>query len=183
MSQEQWKPVKGFDGYEVSNLGRIRSKTRKVAHRNSTRTYHGKVLSQRMGGSGYLFVTLSKEGEQFSRYVHRLVAYAFVDGHFDGAQVNHKDGDKTNNKASNLEWVTQSQNMSHAHTNGLIPPPPSQEKFSLCECAKAIAEYIETDQTYAQVAQKHEISESHLYYLVQGNKRPKALALYEEKVK
>lgn len=59
-------------------------------------------------------------------FVHRLVAYHFVDGYQDGLVVNHKDGNKLNNEADNLEWVTRSENDLHAFKLGLRKVYPSQ---------------------------------------------------------
>ena len=106
--KEYWKPVPdGFGMYDVSSLGRIRS-------RKSGRIRKGFYDN----GWGYNRTVLSVNGAVVTAYVHRLVATAFcVDGA--GAEVNHRDGDKANNAASNLEWVTRSGNMKHAFASGL----------------------------------------------------------------
>ena len=96
LKNEKWKPIFGYDGmYEVSDLGRVRSlKFGKV-----------KVLRARKRRDGYLNVNLCKDGEQKSVLVHRLVASAFIpnDNIFNN-EINHKDENKENNRASNLEW-------------------------------------------------------------------------------
>ena len=69
---------------------------------------------------GYAVVSLRKSGEtQKKRYVHRLVAAAFVAGC--GEEVNHLDGVKLNNNCTNLEWCSHAENMAHAWDNGLVP--------------------------------------------------------------
>ena len=71
--------------------------------------------------NGYVHVSLRKPGEkQVKRHVHRLVAFAFVPGFAAGLEVNHLDGDKTNNHASNLAWCTHFENMRHANESGLF---------------------------------------------------------------
>ena len=98
---EIWRDVKGYGGlYQVSNLGRVKSNTKEL-HLN-TNTY------------GYKHVTLSKGNVQKTALVHRLVASAFIDNPLGLPQINHKDGDKSNNASSNLEWVTQKSNNLHA---------------------------------------------------------------------
>lgn len=89
----------------------------------NTRTQ--KILTGDVNTAGYqrvfLYVPIKKRF-----FVHRLVAAHFVDGFEKGLVVNHKDGNKRNNKADNLEWVTRSQNDLHAFRNGLRKVYPSQ---------------------------------------------------------
>lgn len=62
---------------------------------------------------------LKIDGKNKLFFVHRVVALHFVDGYFDGAVVNHKDGNKSNNHYTNLEWVSRSDNNKHAIKNKL----------------------------------------------------------------
>lgn len=111
---ELWEPIVGFEGYfSVSNQGRVRSETRTVPHkRHGTVTYTGKMLEPTLhvhGESSYYVISLSKHGRAKTLPVHRAVADAFLcnpDGH---EVVDHIDGDCTNNKAENLEWVSRSE--------------------------------------------------------------------------
>lgn len=106
---ENWRQIPGFNRYEVSDQGRVRSSTT--------------ILRSRSMGAGYRGVTLY-EGGPYDRYVHRLVAFAFLGYGPDGAEINHKDGDKTNNALSNLEYCTHKQNIAHAWDAKLLPQPP-----------------------------------------------------------
>ena len=99
--QELWHPIEGAEGYEVSNLGRVRV----------TRY----LQTARGGSNGYRTCTLPG-GKQ--RYVHRLVAEAFIDNPEDLPEVNHIDSDPSNAAASNLEWVDSQQNKVHAIRHG-----------------------------------------------------------------
>lgn len=111
MESEVWSPIPGLEGqYEVSNAGRVRSLDR-IIHPEGRKPYFraGKMLTPRPTPSeGYLIVTLphGRTGR-----VHRLVADAFVPGRADGLEVCHSNGDKTDNRASNLRWDTHSSNM------------------------------------------------------------------------
>ena len=113
---EEWRPIKGYEGlYEVSNLGQVRSVDRIVINTSrSGNTYKefkkGKIISQRKTHSGYILVSLHKEGGISDKLVHRVVAIAFIPNPNNLPEVNHKDEDKTNNKASNLEWCDSSYN-------------------------------------------------------------------------
>ena len=86
------------------------------------RKKEGRVLSPGMAGAGYQFVCLVVDGGRLQRYVHRLVAIAFLDDQKE--YVNHKNGIKTDNRVENLEWVTPTENMVHSvHVLGNPLPP------------------------------------------------------------
>lgn len=118
---ENYKPIKGYEGlYEVSNFGNIRSVTRKYevfSKRGGlqTRTRYGRIIKPRLQNSGYKIVWLSKNGIVKAYTVHRIVANTFIENPKNLYCVNHKDGDKTNNKVSNLEWCSSSENLIHAY--------------------------------------------------------------------
>jgi hypothetical protein len=109
MEKEIWKDVPGYEGiYQVSNLGSVLS-----LNKNKKRKFGD-------NGHGYLFVSLSKDGAVKCFYVHRLVAKLFIDNPKNKATVNHKNGIKSDNRACNLEWMTQSENSQHGFDTGLI---------------------------------------------------------------
>lgn len=122
---EIWKPVRNYEGlYEVSNLGHVRSLTRKIkTSKGIIQTWKGQLLTPGKSGNGYYYVMLSRHGKSKARRVHILVADAFLPNDENYQQVNHLDGDKSNNSASNLEWCTPHQNIEHAVTNGLFHNP------------------------------------------------------------
>lgn len=96
---EIWKKIEGHEQYEVSNYGRVRSKR--------------KVLKPFVNGRGYYRVEI---GHKNLRFVHRLVAEAFIENPNGYPIINHKDEDKTNNHVSNLEWCTHKYNSNYGTT-------------------------------------------------------------------
>jgi hypothetical protein len=75
----------------------------------------------RDNGNGYKQVQIMRGGKRYTRYVHRLVAECFLENPRNLPEVNHKDGNKANNTAENLEWVTRSENLLHSYRTGLKP--------------------------------------------------------------
>jgi hypothetical protein len=118
---EVWRPVADYAGaYEVSDLGRVRSVARAfVDARGRTHRRPGRVLRLGRHKDGYAMVDLSRGGAKRCLLVHRLVAGAFLPNPEQKAEVNHRDGNKTNNRLGNLEWATRPENMRHAFAAGL----------------------------------------------------------------
>ncbi len=113
----KWKDVKDYEGvYQVSDTGKVR---RVGECRNQHTSWKSKnVLSPGDNGSGYLKVNLSKNNKVKMFYVHRLVGKAFLPKPEEGRnQINHKDGDKSNNCVNNLEWMNNSENNKHSYDN------------------------------------------------------------------
>lgn len=104
---EVWKSIKNSNTYEASTLGHIRNKKT------------GYILRPRVSEWGYEQIGLYENGKHSFRYVHKLIAETFIPNPDNKPQVNHKDGNKTNNNVSNLEWVTYSENNKHAYDTGL----------------------------------------------------------------
>lgn len=119
---EEWRPAHRGDGtYEVSNLGRVRRKaftTWDGRKRKAKLCAQALTLSTRDGG--YPRVVIVEDGKRAYVSVHTLVAGAFL-GPANGLDVNHIDGDKRNNRLSNLEYVTRRENLQHASRLGLLP--------------------------------------------------------------
>lgn len=112
---ERWRDIDGFHGYQVSDLGNIRSLDRMVNCGTFERFAKGRKLSVFLSKStGYMQVDLS--GKRLS--VHRIVAQAWCDGFFDGAFVDHINGDRQDNRAKNLDWVTPSENTKRSYSLG-----------------------------------------------------------------
>lgn len=112
LNVEIWKKIRGLEAYEVSNLGSVRSS-------KSLRGGKPLLLSQSKVNSGYRYVSFTMPDRKVTKkLVHRLVAEAFC-SKFEGKDVvNHINGDKLDNRAENLEWVTQAENLAHARATG-----------------------------------------------------------------
>jgi|SRR5215469_3662062 len=115
---ERWLPVVGYEGsYEVSDFGRVRS----LARIDPIGRRAGVILRSHLNLNGYLQVCTYKAGRRHSCLVHHLVARSFLGQCPAGKQLDHLDGDKLNNKASNLEYVSPKENTQRAIRTGRNP--------------------------------------------------------------
>lgn len=110
MKTETWKDIPDYEGrYQISDTGRIYG------------ICHNRILTPKKCGSGYQGITLCKGGAKSRFYIHRLVAVCFLpEPDSSEYEINHKDLNKTNNHASNLEWVTRTDNFEHAYQHGRV---------------------------------------------------------------
>jgi len=138
MEQEEWKPVVGLEGYfEVSNYGRVKSLDRRVYRKDGQwRDRKGQLIKQFPNWFGYLLVGLQVDKNKKTLATHRLVAISYVSNPNGLKEVNHKDGNKLNNRADNLEWCTRSQNMLHCfrvlgHKSALLNVKGKQHHLSV----------------------------------------------------
>jgi hypothetical protein len=117
---EVWKKIDCNNYYEVSNYGNIRSVDRIVEHKTSKfLNIKSQKIKPALRKDGYLHVHLAKDCKSLNKTVHRLVAIAFLENPLNKFDINHKDGNKSNNNLSNLEWNTRSENLYHAYNIGL----------------------------------------------------------------
>ncbi len=121
---EVWLSVPGFSSYEASNLGNVRSLTRTVncvprGVAVTTRVRKGKVL-KKTPNKGYLTVKLVANGKVYTFGVHQVVALAFHGVPPAGCVVDHVDTNKLNNRADNLEYVTNTENVKRQYKAGLL---------------------------------------------------------------
>lgn len=113
---ETWKEMPGFGGlYEVSSLGNVRSYRKSRWGVRETPA----ILKGQMSKHYRTVALTNADGKAKTYYVHRLVAELFVPNVSDLPEVNHKDGNKLNNRADNLEWCSHKENIEHADRNGL----------------------------------------------------------------
>jgi len=121
---EIWKDIPGMEGvYQVSNCGRIKALERNIRLKNNRIL---PIKEHFVKGSkdtkGYLQLDANIDGKRIIKFIHRLVAESFLENPKNLEQVNHKDGNKLNNCADNLEWCTCIENIHHAWKNGLNKP-------------------------------------------------------------
>lgn len=148
---ETWKPVKGFEEfYEISNTGKI--KTLRL----------NKIMKPSLQKTGYYQCSLTLNKKLYYRYIHRLVAENFLKFIPNKYCVNHKDGNKTNNKVSNLEYCTMGENNKHA---GLMNLKPIGTKHTNSKLTKQDLIKIEKllssgEFTHKKIAEIFEVSRS-----------------------
>lgn len=129
-----WKDIKGYEGYYIISIdGRIKSLDRKIKSRDEMEILIKGSEMKSSTRSGYLRVALSKNGKSKHFTLSRLVAEHFVPNPEKKKYVNHIDGDKSNNHASNLEWCTHSENTIHAYENGLMDRRGENSRSPLTE--------------------------------------------------
>lgn len=161
---EQWKTLKEIQNYEVSNLGRIR--TKKTGRIRKLYTNHNK----------YLRITFSHKNITKLYFIHVLVAKAFIKNSNNKPHVNHKDCNKLNNHVENLEWVSHKENMIHAHVNGCFPEDWNRKGKNACyvklsekQVLEIRKKYKTEDVTYQDLAKIYNVTKSCINNIV--NKR------------
>ena len=116
--REVWRNIKGYeDLYQVSNLGRVKSLSRKIFNGKNYYISKEKILKPAKDKDGYVQVLLYKNNRHKTYKVHRLVAMAFLPNPNNLPQINHKDENKQNNYTSNLEWCTPKYNQNYGNRN------------------------------------------------------------------
>jgi len=159
---EAWRDVDGWP-YQVSNLGRLRRTT------GASGTHAGKILKARPRPR-YCIVSISRNGCRKFIAVHHLIASAFIGPVPHGCEINHKDGNKENNAASNLEYVTPDENMAHAVAAGLIPRGERCHQALLTrDQVEAIRHrYSKGGITYIELAKEYGVSRSCIGHAIRG---------------
>ncbi len=138
-SMEIWKDIVGYESmYQVSNKGRVKGLTRSILCQGSTHTRKERILKHGVSKTGYHRVVLCISGNNKNISVHRLVAMAFCLERIGAGDVNHLDGDKSNNHSINLEWCTPKENKEHAKRLGLIATGLSCGRAKLSTGAKCL---------------------------------------------
>lgn len=137
---EIWKDIRGYEGlYQVSNLGRIKSTSPGLKFVKGSPSEL--IMKQSLSSSGYLHVQLYKAHVPATVLVHKVVAQAFIDNPEGKPEVNHIDSDRTNNRVSNLEWATKSENMKHSFNRGYHVSPMLNRKGAMNTNSKKIIQY------------------------------------------
>jgi phage RecT family recombinase len=120
LPNEIWINIKDYEElYKISNCGRIKNLERKIKKWNGFRTHKEKIIKQFFSEDGYLRVQLWKNGENKKYQVARLVGESFIPNIDNKPEINHRNGIKTDNRATELEWATHKENISHSINSGL----------------------------------------------------------------
>lgn len=155
---EKWSEIPGYDGkYFISSIGRVRNK--KIIRRPVKRK------------DGYIHLKLRKDGRDKMMMVHRLVAATFLRNLTDELEVNHKNGDRSNNSLENLEIVTRSQNMKHrSRFLGYTVAGSKNPRaiFNEEEVASMRKEYKSSSISVADMARKYKVKDSCMRSLING---------------
>ena len=173
--EETWKDIKGYEGrYQVSNMGRVKTINR---HKSDGRIQKEKIRISEIDHRGYEFVLLYNENG-YKRYsVHVLVANAFIPNPNNKPQINHIDGNKINNIANNLEWVTASENQMHAIRNGLSKPKRGEEHTG-CKLTydnvQQIRKMRQSGKTYYEIGREFNVSYTYVGRIIRGERRVSA---------
>lgn len=162
---EIWLPIIGYEGYEVSNYGNVRSIDRNIINNNRIHKLKSKPLKPEKNRYGYYQVTLCVDGNRKSMTIHKLVAEAFISNPENKPEVNHKDGIKTNCNVFNLEWNTHSENNQHAYNTGLnkgawigkfgVKHPKSKPVIQLDKVGNIQNRFVSAREAYVKTGVSH----------------------------
>lgn len=159
--KEFWKNVRGYSKYiQVSSLGRVRTKDRFIPLNGGTIFRKGILCKQNLKKNGYFQVAIRMKKMRKWFLVHRLVAKAFVENPDKHPQVNHRDGNKENNSATNLEWCTSSFNQNHAVRTGLCRNEEKHYKAKLTK--EDVIEIRKSKESSSVTALKFGVSKSNI---------------------
>jgi len=114
----------------------------------------GNILKQQIDRCGYLRVRPSINGRKLGFIVHRIIAITFIPNIDNKPQVNHRDGDKTNNVCTNLEWVTNGENQNHAIETGLKVMPVAEQAIRFTGAVKVFKDGTQIDTLYGNADMK-----------------------------
>lgn len=167
--QEIWKEIPGHEGYySISNLGQIRRDKR------GNGTQIGRILKDRKDKDGYRVIQLTKNGISKTFKIHLLVLLAFIGPRPKGKMTNHKKGIKWDNRLSELEYVTQSENQRHSYdVLGNKGPYGEKNHFSRLKKETVIAIFntaIEKNYSHATVAKIFNVSRETVSQIVRGSR-------------
>lgn len=174
MDNEIWKDIEGYEGrYQVSNLGQVRSCNRIVKFKDGReREYKSVILRPTTDKDGYYIFYLYKNKKKTNFSAHKLVAQTFIPNTDNKPQINHKNGNKTDNRAVNLEWVTPLENTQHAIKTNLRQALKGQysptAKLTNVQAKKIREEYIPRDKKYGLkvLAKKYKMNPSTIHSII-----------------
>lgn len=164
---EEFRDIKGFENYQVSNLGRIYSKKRRAC-----------LKVKRLAGRGYYQVRLSKEGKYYYKNLHRLIAETFIPNPNKYRTVNHINGNKLDNRLSNLEWADDCRQQHEACLLGL--KPTTKHILTESEIIK-VYEMYSKGTSVKEIAEVYDTRIQQICKLVKGQRHQRLFRQYRDK--
>lgn len=165
---EEWKDIPNYEGkYQISNIGRLRS----LKHRWGKRK-QPKIMSLTTTADGYKRGYLTKDGKTKGISVHRLVAMAFIGMPKKKKCINHKNGIKTDNRPSNLEWCTREENIQHSVEMGMHVRGERHADARLCkeDVLDIRQKYKTGEMTSKELSKKYGVCQRHVHNIIARNK-------------
>lgn len=170
----KWKPVVNYEGiYEISEYGEVKAFARTTnmplkngGKSNALKYYPERILNHKFSKDGHHRVKLCVNGVRKFYPVHRLVAFAFIDGYFEGAVVNHLEGNKDNNHYSNLEWTSVEANVHHAFDNGLM----CTNRLTVEQVRDIRQKFKSKEMTVKELGEKYNRHPGYLYMVIDGRR-------------
>ena len=168
--EEIWKDIKDYAGlYQVSNFGRVKAleKKRLCNQFGGFCISKEKIMKFGIDKNGYYLINLSKNNKTSTKRVSRIVAETFISNPDNFPQVNHINGIKTDNNASNLEWCTDNENKKHAFRTGLKShigiknPATNLTEDNVREIRK-----LKGVMSYPKIAKQFNTTEDAVYYII-----------------
>jgi hypothetical protein len=171
MQKEIWKDIPNYEGkYQVSNLGRFKSfnKTNKLKESKGIDT--SRILKLRKSKCGYLYTVISVDKKRKTIKPHRIVGDVFIENSLNKLCINHINGIKSDNRVENLEWVTHSENIIHAHKNGLKKGVRGEKshlsKLTIKEVEKIRLIYSKGKLSQSKIGKLFNVSQGQIYRIV-----------------
>lgn len=167
---EEFRELKGFDNYKISNLGRIYSIKRRACLR-----------VKKLGNSGYYQVRLSKDGSYIYKNLHRLLAETFIPNPNNYRTVNHINGNKLDNRLENLEWASDCRQQHEACLLGL--KHTTQHVLTVDEINEVYKKYFEEGQSVYSLAKEYGTRKQQIAKLVKGQRHQDLYRQYRDKAR
>jgi len=163
--EEKWKDIPNYEGfYQVSGSGMVRS-----LPRNGT-VKEVREIKLNKKRCGYLYLTLHRLNRCKTENVHRLVAKTFIPNPENKPEVNHKNGIKTDNQVSNLEWCTTSENNQHAYDNNLHSQGEKfyNAKLKETQVKEIRSKYIPKKYSTRKLAKEYGVCQATIFEIIKG---------------
>jgi predicted DNA-binding protein YlxM (UPF0122 family) len=167
---EEFRDLQGFDNYQISNLGRIYSKKKRTC-----------LKVKKLGNSGYYQVRLSKDGKYIYKNLHRILAETFIPNPNNYRTVNHINGNKLDNRISNLEWADDCTQQHQACLLGL--KPTTQHILTEEEILDVYKRHFENNESIYSIAKLYNTRKQQIAKLVKGQRHQTLFRQYRDKVK